>query len=121
LVFGSKLCLSRGETHLDIGCGWGTLVNHSVSKHCTVATGVTLSKNQTTYAAAKSKKIHGGHNHRTVFWCRDYRDIPTNIGITYNKISCIEMAEHVGIKNFLTFLRQVGAGYMYTHFECRTE
>ena len=38
---------------------------------------------------------------------RDYRDIPTNVGVKYNKISCIEMAEHVGIKNFQTFLLQV--------------
>jgi cyclopropane fatty-acyl-phospholipid synthase-like methyltransferase len=25
----------------------------------------------------------------------------------YNKISCIEMAEHVGVKNFQAFLQQV--------------
>ena len=38
---------------------------------------------------------------------RDYRDIPTNVGVRYNKISCIEMAEHVGVMNFLKFLEQV--------------
>lgn len=104
---GRKLCLSRGDAHLDIGCGWGTLVNHSVSRHATVATGVTLSRNQTAYASATAKKLRGGQDHRTTFWCRDYRDIPTNVGVSYDKISCIEMAEHVGVKNFLTFLRQV--------------
>ena len=46
-------------------------------------------------------------DHRTTFWCRDYRDIPTNVGVRYKKISCIEMAEHVGVKNFQSFLCQV--------------
>ncbi len=41
-----KLRLARGEAHLDIGCGWGTLVNYSASKYGTIATGVTLSRNQ---------------------------------------------------------------------------
>jgi hypothetical protein len=64
-----KLRLKEGHTHLDIGCGWGTLVNHSASKHGTVATGVTLSRNQVAYACAKSKLL-GIKDHRTTFWCR---------------------------------------------------
>ena len=46
-------------------------------------------------------------DHRTTFWCRDYRDVPTNVGVKYSKISCIEMSEHVGVKNFQTFLLQI--------------
>ena len=34
----------------------------------------------------------------------DYRDIPRG---PYDKISCLEMAEHVGVKNFQGFMRQV--------------
>ncbi len=34
----------------------------------------------------------------------DYRDIPNT---KYDKITCLEMAEHVGVKNFGTFLAQV--------------
>jgi cyclopropane fatty-acyl-phospholipid synthase-like methyltransferase len=101
-----KLRLSKNQTHLDIGCGWGTLVNHSASKKGTVATGVTLSRNQVAYASATSK-ILKIKDHRTTFWCRDYRDIPTNVGVKYDRISCIEMAEHVGVKNFQAFLQQV--------------
>ena len=41
-----KMRLQKGDFHLDIGCGWGTLVNHSVSSCGTIATGVTLSRNQ---------------------------------------------------------------------------
>lgn len=64
-----KLKLRKGETHLDIGCGWGTLVNSSASKYGTVATGVTLSRNQAAYASAMSKKMKI-KDHRTTFWCR---------------------------------------------------
>lgn len=58
------------------------------------------------YANAISQKM-GIKDHRTTFWCMDYRDIPTNVGVQYDKISCIEMAEHVGVKNFQDFLVQV--------------
>lgn len=101
-----KMRMQKGDFHLDIGCGWGTLVNFAAANYGTIGTGVTLSRNQAAYAAAvsKKKKIR---DHRTTFWCCDYRDIPTNVGVRYNKISCIEMAEHVGVKNFLAFLNQV--------------
>ena len=38
------------------------------------------------------------------FLCMDYRDIPSE---KYDKITCLEMAEHVGIKLFPNFLEQV--------------
>ena len=34
----------------------------------------------------------------------DYRDIPRE---KYNKITCLEMAEHVGVRKFQEFLLQV--------------
>ncbi|KZV78188.1 S-adenosyl-L-methionine-dependent methyltransferase, partial [Exidia glandulosa HHB12029] len=37
--------------------------------------------------------------------CLDYRDIPPEK--TFTKISCLEMAEHVGIRRYGTFLRQL--------------
>ena len=38
--------------------------------------------------------------------CMDFRDVPHEKGY-YNKISCLEMAEHVGIRRYGTFLREV--------------
>lgn len=66
-----KMRLQKGDFHLDIGCGWGTLINFSVANYGTIGTGVTLSRNQTAYAVAvsKKKKIR---DHRTTFWCRCY-------------------------------------------------
>lgn len=40
----------------------------------------------------------------------DYRDIPVSTapnGVKYDKITCLEMAEHVGVFRFNTFLMQV--------------
>ncbi len=40
----------------------------------------------------------------------DYRDIPEKLNTAvrkFDKITCLEMAEHVGVKNFGAFLRQV--------------
>jgi cyclopropane fatty-acyl-phospholipid synthase-like methyltransferase len=36
----------------------------------------------------------------------DYRDIPANKG-SFDAISCLEMAEHVGIRHYPKFLREV--------------
>jgi cyclopropane fatty-acyl-phospholipid synthase-like methyltransferase len=36
----------------------------------------------------------------------DYRDIPVPAG-NYDKITCLEMAEHVGVRHFAGFLKQV--------------
>ncbi len=64
-------------------------------------TGVTLSSEQVAWATevAARKKVPCPN-----FLRMDYRDIPNT---KYNKITCLEMAEHVGVKNFSKFLAQV--------------
>jgi len=97
-----KIKLTKGERLLDIGCGWGTFVNYTASKYGADATGVTLAKNQVSYAEGKSKEL--GVQSSTHFICSDYRDIPKQ---KWDKITCLEMAEHVGIKRFPAFLAQI--------------
>lgn len=97
-----KLRMKPGEKHLDIGCGWGTFITHCAKHYGTDSTGVTLSRNQTEFGNARIKK--NGVEDRARFLCMDYREIPQ---AKYNKISCLEMAEHVGVKNFLPFMKQV--------------
>ena len=99
---GEKLQLQPGQRLLDIGCGWGTLVANLAEQFGVDATGITLSKNQTEYATERiqARRLEGRARVLTL----DYRDIP---GPAYHKISCLEMAEHVGVKNFQKFLRQV--------------
>jgi hypothetical protein len=64
-------------------------------------TGVTLSSEQVAWATEVASK----NSIRLPRFLRmDYRDIPKE---KFNKVTCLEMAEHVGVKNFTTFLMQV--------------
>ncbi|KAI8873205.1 sphingolipid C9-methyltransferase-like protein [Ramicandelaber brevisporus] len=98
-----KLQLKPGERHLDIGCGWGTLAVYAAKHYKTQSTGVTLARNQTAYGnnRAKANKV----DNLAKIICTDYRDVPATP--RFNKISCLEMAEHVGIRRFTEFLTQV--------------
>jgi cyclopropane fatty-acyl-phospholipid synthase-like methyltransferase len=90
-----KLMLKEGETFLDIGCGWGTLARHAASEVGAIAHGVTLSREGKIYCDMASERTGIP---TTIFHC-DYREIPD--GQKFDKIASIEMAEHVGVKNFV--------------------
>jgi cyclopropane-fatty-acyl-phospholipid synthase len=45
-----KLSLEPGMTLLDIGCGWGSVMKRAVQKYDVNVVGLTLSKNQSTFA-----------------------------------------------------------------------
>merc|ERR550514_1546408 len=55
--------LKKGEKLLDIGCGWGRLIEHMSSKYGADATGITLSTDQKDYA---EKNIITSKNARIV-------------------------------------------------------
>jgi len=97
-----KLMMKPGHTHLDIGCGWGTLALHAARDYGTISTGITISENQTKFG--NQRIANAGLSDRAKILCLDYRDIPNKV---WDRISCLEMAEHVGVKNFLKFLKQV--------------
>merc|ERR1711871_913652 len=90
-----KLQLQEGEKFLDIGCGWGTLTRHAVREYGAIGTGVTLSAEGKKYCDAASD----AEGTPTEILKMDYRLIPKNR--KFDKIASIEMAEHVGIKNFV--------------------
>lgn len=99
-----KTQLKKGERHLDIGCGWGTLVAHAAKNFGTDSTGITLGINQTEFGNNRIKE-YGVPSTQARIMTMDYRDIPRRP--RYNKITCLEMAEHVGIRKFQEFLLQV--------------
>ena len=100
-----KIGIKPGDTMLDIGCGWGTLAKYASVNYGAHATGVTLGRNQTAWGNSAFQKA-GISEEQSRILCMDYRDIPLPEG-GYKKITCLEMAEHVGVRHFGTFLSQV--------------
>jgi cyclopropane fatty-acyl-phospholipid synthase-like methyltransferase len=100
-----KVHLQKGESLLDIGCGWGTLARFASENYGAHVTGVTLGRNQTAWGNGALRKV-GIPEAQSNILCMDYRDIPVPAG-GYKKITCLEMAEHVGVRYFGSFLKQV--------------
>ena len=100
-----KIGLKKEEKMLDIGCGWGTLARFASENYGANVTGVTLGRNQTAWGNSAMRKV-GVTEEQSKILCMDYRDIPVPEG-GYDKITCLEMAEHVGVRHFSGFLTQV--------------
>lgn len=100
-----KINLQKGDSMLDIGCGWGTLARFASVNYGAKVTGVTLGRNQTAWGNSGLRK-EGIQDAQSNILCMDYRDIPVPEG-GYKRITCLEMAEHVGVRHFSKFLRQV--------------
>jgi cyclopropane-fatty-acyl-phospholipid synthase len=85
-----KLQLQRGQTLLDIGCGWGALARHAAEHHGARVTGITVSREQQVHAqrvcAGLPVEIH----------LQDYRDVEGR----FDRIASVGMFEHVGPKNY---------------------
>ncbi len=87
-----KLRLKPGERLLDIGCGWGGLVQYAAARYGVQALGITLSESQA--ALARSRIIAAGLNERCQIEVCDYRDL---IGAApFDKVVSVGMFEHVG-------------------------
>lgn len=87
-----KLRLRPGERLLDIGCGWGGLVQYAAEHYGVQALGVTLSEPQA--HLAQERVAQAGLADRCRIAVRDYRDL-TGEG-TFDKIVSVGMVEHVG-------------------------
>ncbi|WFD29336.1 sphingolipid C(9)-methyltransferase [Malassezia sp. CBS 17886] len=101
----SKLALKPTDKVLDVGCGWGTLAAFAAKNYGCDYTGVTLARNQAEFGKQRLEK-NGIAPEQARILCLDYRDIPVQKG-HYNKIVCLEMAEHVGIRHYGGFLRNL--------------
>jgi len=84
------LHLNGGEDVLEIGCGWGGLVERLLDRHNAAVTAVTLSVEQVAYAQCRLRaSIEEG---RCDLRLQDYRDVRG----TFDRIVSIEMLEAVG-------------------------
>ncbi|QRV78754.1 cyclopropane-fatty-acyl-phospholipid synthase [Ceratobasidium sp. AG-Ba] len=100
-----KLDLKPTDRLLDIGCGWGTLIAYAAKNYGCDATGVTLSKNQCKFGNDRIKS-NGVDPERARSLCKDFREVSPATE-RFTKIVSLEMAEHVGIRRYNQFLRQV--------------
>lgn len=100
-----KIGVEPGDKMLDIGCGWGTLAKYASVHYGAHVTGITLGRNQTAWGNNGLRKA-GIEESQSEILCMDYRDIPVPQG-GYKRITCLEMAEHVGVRHLGSFLAQV--------------
>ena len=90
-----KLALKPGMRLLDVGCGWGGMVRYAAKHYGVKATGITLSKEQATWAQEKIR----AEGLQDVCEVRhgDFREAP---GWDYDAISSIGLIEHLGVDNY---------------------
>ena len=92
-----KLMLKPGMTVLDIGCGWGGFAKWAAEKHDVKVLGITVSREQVKFACKSCKGLD------VKIKLQDYRDIKEK----FDRIVSIGMFEHVGAKNYKTFMKIV--------------
>lgn len=93
-----KLDLKPGDRLLDIGCGWGGMVRHAARHYGVTVVGVTLSREQATWAQHTIKDQ--GLDHLAQVRFSDYRDVPEG---EFDAISSIGLTEHIGVKQYAEY------------------
>jgi cyclopropane-fatty-acyl-phospholipid synthase len=92
-----KIGLEQGMTVLDIGCGWGGFAKYAAETYGVKVKGITVSKEQAGYAGEQSKGLD------VTIELTDYHDLNEQ----FDRIVSIGMFEHVGWKNYKTFMEVV--------------
>jgi cyclopropane-fatty-acyl-phospholipid synthase len=82
---------------LDIGCGWGGFAKYAAVNFDVSVVGVTVSKKQAELATEICRGLP------VEIRLQDYRDVNEK----YDVIASIGMFEHVGYKNYRTYMRTV--------------
>jgi cyclopropane-fatty-acyl-phospholipid synthase len=91
-----KLELKPGMRVLDIGCGWGGMAQFAAKNYGVEVLGVTISKEQASLARERCQGMP------IEIRLQDYRSIDD----TFDRILSLGMFEHVGYKNYRTFMNK---------------
>lgn len=90
-----KIGLKKGDKVLDIGCGWGGFLKFAAEKYEVEGVGVTISKEQAELARESCQGLP------IEIRLQDYRGINEK----FDHIVSLGMFEHVGVKNYRTFMK----------------
>jgi cyclopropane-fatty-acyl-phospholipid synthase len=93
-----KLDLRPGMRLLDVGCGWGGMVRHAAEHYGVKTLGVTLSREQATWAQEKIKEQ--GLDHLAEVRHGDYREVTEG---DFDAVSSIGLTEHIGVRNYKSY------------------
>lgn len=89
-----KMNLQPNDHVLDIGCGWGGFARYAAEKYGCKVTAVNISEEQVRFAQESCKDLP------VTILREDYRTIKGR----FDKIVSVGMFEHVGRKNYRTFM-----------------
>lgn len=95
------LQLRGGEKVLEVGCGWGALAHHLISRYRCQVTGLTLSQEQQNHA----REHLGAFGLRADIRLEDYRDVTG----TFDRVVSIEMIEAVGEAYWPGYFRKIAS------------
>ena len=92
-----KLDLQPGMRVLDIGCGWGGTAKFTAERYQVEVVGITVSEQQANFGKELCRGLP------VDIRLQDYRSLDE----TFDRILSVGMFEHVGSKNYATFMRVV--------------
>ncbi|WP_264805659.1 SAM-dependent methyltransferase [Cytobacillus sp. NCCP-133] len=97
-----KLNLQKGQSLLDIGCGWGELIITAAKHYGVKATGITLSEEQ--YERVKERTIEEQLEDLVEVHLVDYRELKKR---QFDRIVSVGMLEHVGQDHLPEYFHKV--------------
>ena len=92
-----KLGLESGMRVLDIGCGWGGAAQFAAQRYGVNVTGITISRHQAQAARERCRGLPVN------ILLEDYRSLAGQ----FDRIFSLGMFEHVGVRNYRTYLETV--------------
>lgn len=95
-----KLQLNEKDDILELGCGWGGFAKFASENYGCKITAVNIAEEHIKYANAQKGSLP------IEYFCCDYRDVKkyNPSGKNFTKVVSIGLCEHVGYKNYHTFL-----------------